>query len=54
MRTFQACMLLALCGHIATAQEQSEAPTELPPGWWLIPKTDTRLKFGGYVYGSDP
>lgn len=22
---------------------------ELPPGWWLIPRTETQIKLGGYV-----
>lgn len=50
MRKFYASLLLIVCVYSASAQEKSEpAPTELPPGWWLIPKTETRLKIGGYV-----
>lgn len=31
---------------------QAQAPEEkkdLPPGWWLIPRTQTQIKVGGYV-----
>lgn len=33
------------------SQAQNNPPSEstLPPGWWLIPKTETRFKVGGYV-----
>lgn len=33
----------------AQNEQQDPAPEEPPPGWWLLPKTDTRLKLGGYV-----
>ena len=26
-----------------------DAPAEVPPGWWEIPKTPVRMKIGGYV-----
>ena len=32
-----------------SAQGPAEAPAEIPPGWWQIPKTNTRMKIGGYV-----
>ncbi|MFZ2905570.1 MAG: DcaP family trimeric outer membrane transporter [Cyclobacteriaceae bacterium] len=38
-----------LMNFSANAQEKSEAATELPPGWWMIPKTTTQIKVGGYV-----
>ena len=30
-------------------QQTSETAEDLPPGWWLIPKTKTQVKVGGYV-----
>ena len=30
-------------------QVSTDPPAEIPPGWWEFPKTQTRLKFGGYV-----
>jgi hypothetical protein len=35
--------------HQSSAQEVKEPTNELPPGWWLIPKTNTQFKVGGYV-----
>jgi hypothetical protein len=32
-----------------SAQVPAEAPEEIPPGWWQIPKTTTRMKIGGYI-----
>lgn len=49
MKIFYTCLLVIFCGYTAAAQSQSETAADLPPGWWLIPKTETRLKFGGYV-----
>ncbi len=45
------CTALLSILFILPARSQSEAKpdSELPPGWWLIPSTDTRFKFGGYV-----
>jgi hypothetical protein len=33
----------------ALGQVGIEPPAEIPPGWWEIPKTNARLKIGGYV-----
>jgi DcaP outer membrane protein len=41
---FSALMLPGL-----TAQQTADGSSELPPGWWLIPKTQTKVKLGGYV-----
>jgi hypothetical protein len=49
MRTFHVLLLTVLCACVVKAQEKSEAASDLPPGWWQIPKTETRLKIGGYV-----
>lgn len=43
---------LMLCAGVTCAQAQTVTPEpvqELPPGWWMIPKTETKLKIGGYV-----
>lgn len=40
--------LLVVCGHL-NAQESPAPIEEIPPGWWEIPKTNTRMKIGGYV-----
>ncbi|MFN5169889.1 MAG: DcaP family trimeric outer membrane transporter [Cyclobacteriaceae bacterium] len=40
--------MLGLAGA-GNGQTPTETTTELPPGWWLIPKTETKIKFGGYV-----
>ena len=45
--TFLAGLLVA-CGHL-NAQESPAPVEEIPPGWWEIPKTNTRMKIGGYV-----
>ena len=39
--------------------QETTAPPEVPPGWWMIPKTSTKIKLGGYVkldliYDLDP
>ncbi len=31
------------------AQDNVDVNKELPPGWWMIPKTNTQFKIGGYV-----
>ncbi|HEY3385057.1 MAG TPA: DcaP family trimeric outer membrane transporter [Saprospiraceae bacterium] len=41
--------LLSLTWLQVSGQAIAEPPTEIPPGWWEIPKTSTRLKIGGYV-----
>ncbi len=33
----------------ASGQAATDVPTELPPGWWKIPKTNIQMKIGGYV-----
>ncbi|NJN42888.1 MAG: hypothetical protein HC811_12325 [Flammeovirgaceae bacterium] len=33
----------------STAQDASDEQADVPPGWWLIPKTKTQMKIGGYV-----
>lgn len=40
--------LLAICAQ-SKGQTTTEQPSELPPGWWPVPKTSTRMKIGGYV-----
>jgi hypothetical protein len=41
-------LFLVVCGQV-TAQTPAEPAAEIPPGWWEIPKTNTRMKIGGYV-----
>lgn len=41
-------LLFVVCGQLS-AQTSVEQPAEIPPGWWQIPKTTTRMKIGGYV-----
>lgn len=48
MKRFMIVALLSGQATGAVAQENKE-PTELPPGWWQIPKTKAQLKLGGYV-----
>lgn len=48
MRVIFSMLAFALTFN-AYAQTASESSTKLPPGWWQIPKTETRLKIGGYV-----
>ena len=31
------------------AQDKEDVKKELPAGWWMIPKTSTQFKIGGYV-----
>jgi len=33
----------------ANGQGANDDPADIPPGWWKIPKTATRMKIGGYV-----
>jgi hypothetical protein len=40
-------LVLALLGINGFGQAQSDS--SLPKGWWHIPKSDVRFKFGGYV-----
>lgn len=42
-------LLLICIGLTAIAQEKVQPVQEVPPGWWLIPKTTTQVKVGGYV-----
>jgi hypothetical protein len=44
---FFASTLICLC--ISFLFGQDSPPPELPPGWWMIPKTSTKFKLGGYV-----
>lgn len=41
-------LALVLSGQ-ASGQATNDVPTELPPGWWQIPKTNIQIKIGGYV-----
>lgn len=41
-------LALIVCAQ-ANSQVATDAPAEVPPGWWQIPKTSTRMKIGGYV-----
>lgn len=47
---FRLSLLLVILSFVGS-QAQNNPPSEsnLPPGWWLIPKTETRFKVGGYV-----
>lgn len=49
MRIFYSILLIVFFGFSLKAQEKSKPTDELPSGWWLIPKTEARLKLGGYV-----
>jgi len=31
------------------SQSEDQSDSELPPGWWKLPKTNTQFKIGGYV-----
>lgn len=42
-------VMLLLGGIHLYGQTATAAPEEIPPGWWEIPKTNTRMKIGGYV-----
>jgi hypothetical protein len=52
-QVFFRCLLIILAMATATVpgytQQTTESAPEPPPGWWLIPKTNTTLKVGGYV-----
>lgn len=41
-----AVILLISKGMLAQTAEEKK---DLPPGWWLIPRTQTQIKVGGYV-----
>ena len=41
-------LILIVCVQ-ANGQVTTDAPAEVPPGWWEIPKTTVRMKIGGYV-----
>jgi hypothetical protein len=47
MKIFLSSLLLFFAYANTIAQETK--PDDLPPGWWKLPKTETRLKVGGYV-----
>jgi hypothetical protein len=45
-----AILALTLVVCVPTSgQVETNAPLEVPPGWWEIPKTTVRMKIGGYV-----
>ena len=41
-------LILIVCVQ-ANGQGTTDAPAEVPAGWWEIPKTTVRMKIGGYV-----
>src|SRR5688572_3721213 len=41
-------LMLKVCTQV-NGQVATDAPTEVPPGSWEIPKTTVRMKIGGYV-----
>ncbi|HEY3404983.1 MAG TPA: DcaP family trimeric outer membrane transporter [Ohtaekwangia sp.] len=46
------CILILILSGLSVTVYAQDAPGETidpPPGWWLIPKTKTQLKIGGYV-----
>ena len=45
---FIVALTLIVCVQ-ANGQVVTDAPAEVPPGWWEIPKTSVRMKIGGYV-----
>jgi hypothetical protein len=45
---FIIALALIVCMQ-TNGQVATDAPPEIPPGWWEIPKTKTRMKIGGYV-----
>lgn len=45
---FIVALTLIVCVQ-ANGQDSPDVPAEVPPGWWEIPKTTTRVKIGGYV-----
>jgi hypothetical protein len=50
MKSFYVPLLIAVViSSKSYGQEVDAQPTELPPGWWMIPKTNTQIKIGGYV-----
>ena len=41
---------LVIAGFVTSAcAQEAKSETELPPGWWLLPKTNIQFKIGGYV-----
>jgi len=48
MKNIQLLILALIFAIDGYGQDQVEK-TDPPPGWWLIPKTSTQLKIGGYV-----
>lgn len=49
MRKFYLIGILFLMSLTTYGQQAGEPAEDLPPGWWLIPKTKTQFKVGGYV-----
>ena len=43
------CLFAGYQFALAQTQQQVVEDDDVPPGWWVIPKTDTRIKLGGYV-----
>ncbi len=44
----RAVLILFLVGGLISKVVAQES-TEPPPGWWVIPKTNTQIKVGGYI-----
>lgn len=42
-------VVISCLGAFTSAWAQPTETPEPPPGWWLIPKTKTQMKVGGYV-----
>lgn len=49
MKSISIVALTLLVCVQANGQGANDDPAEIPPGWWKIPKTATRMKIGGYV-----
>lgn len=49
MKSIAVVALTLLVCVQAKGQSGKDDPAEIPPGWWKIPKTATRMKVGGYV-----
>jgi hypothetical protein len=49
MKSIILVALTLIVGVQAYSQVVTDAPAEVPPGWWEIPKTQVRMKIGGYV-----
>jgi hypothetical protein len=41
--------VICLSTELARGQTSEENQGDVPPGWWEVPKTKTRIKLGGYV-----